>query len=85
MPETPLSEANPRSLDELYAADPLSLTNPDVDKIVGDLREKRALWLKEESEATAQGRKRRPKVYKEAPEKGTLSLGGLGLVMPKKD
>ncbi len=85
MPNSPLTEADPRSLDELYAADPLSLTDADVDKIVEDLREKRDLWMKEEAEAGSQGRRRKTKIYKEAPKPGQLSLGGLGIIMPGKE
>ena len=77
--ENPLSEADSRSLDDLYAADPLSLTNGDVDKIVDVLIQKRVTWQKEDSEAQAQGRSRRPKAYKTPPTKGQLSLGDLGL------
>ncbi len=77
--ESPLSEADPKSLDDLYAADPLNLTDDDVDKIVADLRQKRALWASEDAAAQAQGRSRKPKVYKAAPPKGQLSLAGLGL------
>lgn len=84
MPESPLVEADSRSLDELYSADPLDLTDSDIDRITKDLREKRDLWSKKEAEAGAQGRKRK-KVYKEAPKKGDLSLGGLGIIMPGKE
>ena len=84
MPESPLTEPDPRSLNDLYSADPLSLTNPDVDRITDDLIEKRDLWIKEEAAAGAQGR-RTKKVYKEAPGKGQLSLAGLNIVMPGKD
>jgi len=83
-PENPLSEADPRSLDDLYAADPLSLTDNDVDKIVADLRQKRALWQREDAAAQAQGRARRPKEYKAAPPKGQLDLAGLGLGKKKE-
>ena len=82
--QSPLNEADPRSLDDLYAADPLSLTDDDVDKIVKDLREKRALWEKEDKEAQAQGRARRPKVYKSPPPKGQLSLDSLGIPEQKE-
>ena len=84
MPESPLSEADPRSLNDLYNDDPLNLTDSDVDRITDDLIAKRALWIKEEAEAGAQGR-RTKKVYKEAPGKGQLSLAGLNIVMPGKD
>ncbi len=77
--QSPLSEADPRSLDDLYAADPLSLTDNDVDKIVADLREKRALWESEDAAAQSQGRARRPKEYKSAPPKGQLNLKDLGI------
>ena len=77
--ENPLSEADPRSLDDLYAADPLTLTDNDVDKIVADFRKKRALWESEDAAAQSQGRARRPKEYKAAPPKGQLSLENLGI------
>lgn len=48
MTQTPLTEANPRSIDELFAADPLSLTDTDVDRITAELRKKRIEWEAEE-------------------------------------
>ena len=78
MPESPLSEPDP------YSLDTLSLTDSDIDAIVKDLREKRTLWIKEEAEAKTQG-KRVKKVYKEVPEKGQLSLDYLNIVMPKRE
>ncbi len=74
-----LKEANPKSLDDLYNADPLSLTNDDIDRLTEDHRSKRHLWEREEKSAQAEGRKRRPKSYKEAPKSGQLSLSSLGL------
>ncbi len=82
--ESPLSEADPKSLDDLYAADPLTLTDDDVDKIVADLRQKRALWASEDAAAQSQGRARRPKTYKSPPPKGQLSLGDLGIGKSKE-
>ncbi len=79
MTDNPLGEADPRSLDDLYAADPLSLTDSDVDKIVADLRQKRDLWQTEDAAAQSQGRARKPKAYKSAPPKGQLNLASLGL------
>ena len=80
MPEkSPLSEAEPKSLDDLYTADTLSLTDDDVDKITADLRQKRSLWATEEAEAQSQGRRRKPKAYKTPPPKGQLKLGDLGI------
>ncbi len=80
--QTPLSEPDPRSIDELLAADPLSLSDDDVDKIVAEHRENRALWAKEDSAAQAEGRKRK-KVYK--PVQGKLSLADLGLMTKKPE
>ena len=77
--ESPLAEAESNSLDELYYRDPLDLTDSDLDKLVEDLRAKRLLFVKEEKEARAQGRRRRPKVYKDVPKQGQLSLDSLGL------
>lgn len=74
-----LNTTDPKSLDDLYNADPLSLTNEDVDRITADLREKRALWAKEDAGAKSQGRARRPKAYKAPVPKGQLSLDDLGL------
>ena len=77
--KSPLAEAEPDSLDELYYKDPLDLTNYDLDKIVEDLRTKRMLFIKEDREAKDQGRKRRPKTYKNAPKQGELSIDSLGI------
>lgn len=83
MPEqqtpSPLSEADPKSLDELYNEDPLALTNDDLDRLVADLRLNRARWAKEEAEAASQGRARRPKTYKPKVPKGQLKLSDIGL------
>ncbi len=77
--KSPLAEAEPDSLDELYYKDPLDLTDSDLDKIVEDLRAKRALFVREDKEAKVQGRRRRPKTYKNAPKQGELSLDSLGI------
>ena len=82
--KSPLSEADPRSLDDLYAGDPLGLTDDDVDRVCADLRQKRSLWATEEAEAQSQGRRRKPKAFKTAPPKGQLNLGDLGIGKPKE-
>ena len=85
MPEkSPLSKADPKYLDDLYTADPLTLTDDDVDKITADLRQKRSLWATEEAEAQSQGRRRKPKAYKAPPPKGQLKLDDLGIGKPKE-
>lgn len=41
---SPLQEADPASLQELFDRDPLSLTDSDIDRIVTELRAQRARW-----------------------------------------
>lgn len=77
--QTPLSEADPKSLDELFNEDPLNLTDSDVERLVAELRANRHLWKKEDAEAKSQDRARRPSKYKPKVEKGKLSLADLGL------
>lgn len=77
--KSPLTAADPKSIDDLFSEDPLNLTDEDLDKMVAYYRENRDKWAKEESAAAAEGRRRRPKEYKPAPNKGKLSLGDLGL------
>ena len=49
MAESPLSEASPDSLEELFSRDPLDLTDRDLDRIVAELRAKRHLWTQEQA------------------------------------
>ena len=42
LPVSPLTQANPRSLDDLFDADPESLTDADIDEMVQALRSQRA-------------------------------------------
>lgn len=51
---SPLAEANPASLQELFDLDPLRLTDNDLDRIVLALRAQRAKW--EASEKTKKGK-----------------------------
>ena len=46
---TPLSEASPMSLVELFALDPLKLTRTDRDAIVAEFRRIRAVWAQAEA------------------------------------
>lgn len=41
---SPLAEASPSSLQELFDRDPLQLTDPDIEKIVAELRAQRQRW-----------------------------------------
>lgn len=45
---SPLSEANPASLEELFSTSPLERTPEELKVIVETLRAKRALWAQEE-------------------------------------
>lgn len=49
--KSPLSEADPSSLDELFARDPLDLTNDDLESIASELRDHRGLWIVADEEA----------------------------------
>lgn len=46
---SPLAEVSETSLDDLFASDPLGLAEQDIDRIVEELRAKRALWRQEEA------------------------------------
>lgn len=77
---SPLAEAVPESLDELFSRDPLSLTQQDLDKIIANLREARARW----AAAEASGAKSAPRSAKAAAgpkvaAKPGMSLDDLGL------
>lgn len=52
---SPLAEAKPESLDELFSRDPLSLSDSDVDQIVDSLRAHRRLWAQEEKSSKKAG------------------------------
>ncbi len=76
--EHPTNEVNPRSLDELYGADPLSLTKVDRAAMVKSLRENHAAYKAEEAQAKTEGR-RKKRNYVDAPKKGELKLDDLNL------
>lgn len=44
METSPLSEASPESLQELFDKDPLKLTDPDIERVVTELRAQRGRW-----------------------------------------
>lgn len=57
MPETPLEEALPTSLEEYFSRDPNDLTDRDIDIVCRVLRQQRTKWLSEEA-ANPKGRSR---------------------------
>ena len=77
--ESPLKQADPKSLDELFNADPLDITNTDLEALVAEYRLNRHKWAKEEAESKTQGRASRPKEYKAKIPKGSIKLADLGL------
>ena len=62
--ENPLTEVDPLSISELFARDPLDLTQTDLEKMVEYYRINRAKWATEESSAVKEGRRARPKKAK---------------------
>jgi hypothetical protein len=49
----PLSEASPDSLSELFARNPLQLSDQDIGKIVSELRRQREKWQVDEGKPKA--------------------------------
>jgi len=76
---SPLAEPTIDSINALYNADPLNLTNDDLDVMIEDHLKNQKLWKKEDGEAKSQGRSRKPSVYKRALPPGQLKLEDLGL------
>ncbi len=60
-PENPLASVDSESLDELFVRDPLSLTEPDIDRITLQLikgfRIEREVWETEKAKAKLSGKK----------------------------
>lgn len=75
--DSPLNEALPESLEELFSRDPLDLSDQDLDVMIAAYRAKRGVWLKAEVEAKAKPKGRGPKVQVVAPK--NLDLSSLGL------
>lgn len=65
---SPLTEASPTSLDELFSMDPLQLTDENIDRIVLELRAQRERWQQTEKKGRAK-----------KAETVTLNLDDLGL------
>lgn len=76
---SPLAEADPKSLDDLFNEDPLKLTKPDLATLVAEFRANKDKWAKEDAAAQAQGRPRKSKEYKAKLPKGQLSLSDIGI------
>lgn len=57
MPESPLEEALPTSLEEYFSRDPNNLSDRDISIVCRALRAQRSKWLSEEA-ANPKGRSR---------------------------
>jgi hypothetical protein len=69
-PPSPLTEASPNSLQELFDADPLQLNDDDISRIVQELRAQRERWL--QGEAAGKGKRTKAQTV-------TVSLDDLGV------
>lgn len=67
MTNSPLAQAKPESLAELFERDPLTLNDGDIERIVTELRSARERWIIQEKKG------------KKVAASGTLSLQDLGL------
>jgi hypothetical protein len=81
--ETPLTEASPESIDELFSRDPLDLNDQEIDKIVAQFQAKRVLWNNEETLAKKEGRrpsyKKKGGVTKSKEEAKAIGLDSLDI------
>lgn len=57
MADSPRVEVSPRSIDDLFAADPNDLTEADFRQIISEFRAKRDIWEKAEHEKQTGGKK----------------------------
>jgi len=74
--QSPLVQASPESLDELFSRDPLELSSQDIDKIVAHLRAQRHQWSADEA---AGATKARSKGKKPPAPKEKIALDQLDL------
>ena len=61
MTESPRAEVSPKSLDELFSADPMDLGPEDYRRIIAEFRAKRDIWEKAEAVKQIEGRKPKAK------------------------
>lgn len=70
--QLPSTQVTSRSLDELFAADPESLTNDELDLMVAKMRDARKLWVQAEKTGGKTGAVAKP-------DGSQLKLEDLGL------
>lgn len=68
---SPLQEVEKESLAELFARDPESLSDSDLERIVSELRTKRSLWL--QTEEAGKRKKAEPKAKPKTLSKEELN------------
>ena len=70
MTQSVLTEADPRSLDDLFNLDPLKLSADEsaIERIVGELRVQRQTWAETEKIKAAKGKKKKNPVDPNAPK-----------------
>jgi len=66
------------SLAELFARDPLSLSDREVDEIIAGLRKQRENFIKEETKSKSSGKRTRAKTVSQV-QASALTLDDLGL------
>lgn len=66
--QTPLTETNPESLEDIFSCSPLDRKPEEWTKVVAELRRMREIWIKEE--ATGATKSRAAKSAKAAKPKG---------------
>lgn len=82
MPNSPLNEADPMSLDELFSIHPDNLTDENIQAIVERLREDRARFVLADAEAKKSGKRVTTK-KRARPEGPRPQLPGLKLLSKK--
>jgi hypothetical protein len=65
MAESPRAEVSPKSIDELFSADPMDLGPEDYRRIIAEFRAKRDIWEKAEVQKQIEGRKPKAKAKAE--------------------
>lgn len=70
-----LADSSVRSLDELFDADPSSITDTELDSLVDLMRQARKRWQEEEESAKRSGRRANHTKGLSLSDLGTLDLG----------
>lgn len=77
-PTSPLDEAKPESLEDLFNKDPLELTKQDLERTVAYLRRARETFLREDAAKVPRGAKKTLTPVKQALDK-TVTVNDLDI------